>query len=140
MQNMATITYDETSPLSILEYARPLIQHSLRELVGDEAIESYNPSSKNKGGLGIMVEELFYNYKANSSPLPDFEKAGVELKTTGLKILSEIKRRGELTIKERLVIDIINYCEVVNKPFEESLFYTKFRLMLLLFYLFEKGV
>lgn len=137
MTENAFRSYDKTSPMSIFEYAFPLIDHSLREVVGEGAVESYQPSSKNKGGLGQMVEELYYHYKANSSRLPDFVEAGVELKTTGLK---ELKKSGNLQIKERLVIDIINFCEVVNQPFEDSLFYTKFRLLLLLFYFYEKGV
>ena len=122
--------------MSIYEYAFPLLEHTLREIVGDEAVDSYVPSNKNKGGLGLMVELLYYKYKPNSSPLPDFEEAGVELKTTGLR---KLIKSGCLQIKERLVIDIINFCEVVKQPFEESVFYTKFRLMLLLFYLYEKG-
>lgn len=127
-------TYDKTDPISIFEYALPLIDHTLREVVGDDAIVGYNP--KNKGELGLMVEELYYHYKRNSSPEPDFREAGVELKTTGLKKLKDMT----LQIKERLVVDMINYNEVVNQTFEMSLFYKKFRLLLLLFYLYEKGV
>ena len=93
--------YDKTSPKSIFEYAIPLIDHTLREIVGDEAVEGYNMSGK--GTLGQMVEELYYHYKANSNPTPDFEEAGVELKTTGLKRLKDLS----LQIKERLVVDIV---------------------------------
>ena len=124
--------YDKSDPISIFEYAIPLIDHTLREIVGDDAIAGYN--SKNKGELGQMVEELYYHYKLNSSPEPDFREAGVELKTTGLKELKDMT----LQIKERLVVDMINYNEVVNQSFEMSLFYKKFRLLLILFYLYEK--
>lgn len=129
-----TLPYDKTDPISIYEYALPLIDHTLRECVGDAAVEGFD--SKNKGELGQMVEELYYQYKPNSSPEPDFEEAGVELKTTGLKKLKDLT----LQIKERLVVDMINYSEVVNQTFEMSMFYKKFRLLLLLFYLYEKGV
>jgi DNA mismatch repair protein MutH len=88
---------------------------------------------KGKGTLGQMVEELYYHYKANSDPTPDFEEAGVELKTTGLKRLKDLS----LQIKERLVVDMIDYNDVVNQSFEMSLFYKKCRLMLLLFYLYD---
>ncbi len=128
------LSYDKKDPISIYKYAIPLIDHTLREIVGDTAVAGYN--SKNKGELGQMVEELYYHYKPNNSPEPDFREAGVELKTTGLKKLKDLT----LQIKERLVIDMINYNEVVNQTFEMSLFYKKFRLLLLLFYLYEKGV
>lgn len=130
----SNLPYDETDPISIYEYAIPLIGHTLREIVGEAAVTGYN--SKNKGELGQMVEELYYHYKPNSSPEPDFREAGVELKTTGLKQLKDLT----LQIKERLVVDMINYNEVVNQSFEMSLFYKKFRLLLLLFYLYEKGI
>lgn len=134
MNTKNNLHYDKTDPISIYEYAIPLIEHTLREIVGDAAVAGYN--SKNKGELGQMVEELYYHYKPNSSPEPDFREAGVELKTTGLKELKDMT----LQIKERLVVDMINYNEVVNQTFEMSLFYKKFRLLLLLFYLYEKGV
>lgn len=123
--------YDKTSPKSIFEYAIPLLDHTLREMVGDKAVEGYNMSGK--GTLGQMVEELYYHYKANSNPTPDFEEAGVELKTTGLKKLKDLS----LQIKERLVVDMIDYNRVVKESFEMSLFYNKCRLMLLLFYLYD---
>ena len=131
MAHIETLPYDKTNPISIYEYALPLIDHTLREIVGDEAVQGYNMSGK--GTLGQMVEELYYHYKANSDPTPDFEEAGVELKTTGLKKLKDLS----LQIKERLVVDMIDYNEVVNQPFEMSLFYCKCRLMLLLFYLYD---
>ena len=123
--------YDKTSPKSIFEYAIPLLDHTLREVVGDEAVEGYNMSGK--GTLGQMVEELYYHYKANSNPTPDFEEAGLELKTTGLKKLKDLS----LQIKERLVVDMIDYNRVVKESFEMSMFYNKCRLMLLLFYLYD---
>lgn len=83
-----------------------------------------------------MIEELFFKYPVNSNPGPDFEEAGLELKGTGLKLLAS----GELQIKERLVCDMIDYETVIEKKFEDSLFYLKCQLMLIVFYLYEKGV
>lgn len=70
---MNELEYDKTSPKSIFEYAIPLLDHTLREMVGDEAVQGYNMAGK--GTLGQMVEELYYHYKANSNPTPDFEEA-----------------------------------------------------------------
>ena len=56
-KNKIILSYDKTDPISIYEYALPLIDHTLREIVGDAAVAGYN--SKNKGELGQMVEEYF---------------------------------------------------------------------------------
>ena len=136
MDKNTKLPYDITDPISIFEYAMPLIGHTLREVVGAEAIAGFKPDNYSKGLLGQMVEELYYHYKPNNSPEPDFKEAGVELKTTGLKQLKD----SSLQIKERLVIDMINYNEVVNQSFEMSIFFKKFRLMLLLFYLYAKDL
>ena len=136
MDNNTKLPYDLTDPISIFEYAKALIGHTLREIVGNKAIAGFMPDKNAKGLLGQMVEELYYHYKPNNSPEPDFKEAGVELKTTGLKQLKD----SSLQIKERLVIDMIDYKEVVKHSFEMSVFYKKFRLMLLLFYLYAKDV
>ncbi len=128
--------YDNTSIASIFAYSQRLIGHSLREVVGEEAIKASHLQGQGKGGLEHMIEELFFHYPINSDPGPDFKEAGLELKGTGLKKLAN----GELQIKERLVCDMIDYEKVVNETFEDSLFYIKCKIMLLIFYLYEKGV
>ena len=136
--NMAEeLGYDKLDMLSIFEYSRKLIGHSLLEVVGEEAIQASPLKGQGKGGLEHMLEALFFKYEINSDTGPDFREAGVELKGTGLK---RLKKDGRLQIKERLVCDMINYEKVVGQPFEESLFYLKCRVMLLMFYLYEKGV
>ena len=55
----------------------------------------------------------------------------MELKCTPLKK----SKQDDYLIKERLVCNMINYCEVVKDDFEHSHFYLKCQLMLLLFYL-----
>lgn len=81
-----------------------------------------------------MVENLYFLLETNNNPEADFSKANMELKCTPLK---HGKDDG-LLIKERLVCNMINYCEVINESFYESHFYMKCRLMLLLFYLYRK--
>ena len=128
--------YDKTSISSIFEYSKKLIGHSLREVVDEEDILSSHLQGQGKGGLEQMIESLFFKYPINSDPGPDFKEAGLELKGTGLKEL----KSGEYQIKERLVCDMIDYMAVVNEDFETSLFYIKSRIMLLIFYLYKKGV
>ena len=128
--------YDKTSIPSIFAYSQKMIGYSLRELVSEDEQIASNLQGQGKGGLGQMIEELFFHYPINPDPGPDFREAGMDLKATGLKKLLS----GELQIKERLVCDIINYEKVVNESFETSLFYMKCHIMLLIFYLYEKGV
>lgn len=131
----SNLGYDKTSIASIFEYSKKLIGHSLNEVV-DSSCKNMNLQGQGKGGLGQMIEKYFFHYDINSDPGPDFREAGLELKATGLKRI----KSGELKIKERLVCDMIDYNEVVNETFEDSLFYLKCRIMLLIFYLYQKNV
>lgn len=118
--------YDSTDISSIFEYSKGLLGKSLREFVPDDYMVR-----KGKGGLGEMVEEIYFGYDKNNNPEADFSEAGAELKCTPLKK----GEKGKLLIKERLVCGMIDYVEEANKDFEHSHFYEKCRLMLILFYL-----
>ncbi len=130
------LEYDRTSIMSIFAYSQKLIGHTLREIVDEDTIAASSLQGQGKGGLEHMIESLFFKYPINSDPGPDFKEAGLELKGTGLKEL----KSGEYQIKERLVCDMIDYMKVVDETFETSLFYIKSRIMLLIFYLYKKGV
>ena len=139
-------TYDKTNPESLYKYSQSLIGYSLREwmLNTDEGFfreqaVAYG-STTNKGKLGQNVEHYFFGYQPNSSPAADFKEAGIELKCTGLKSVVDKHGNTSLKVKERLVCDIINYMEVLNEPFEHSVFLQKCLRMLIMFYLYQKGV
>ena len=127
-----TRNYNPADPASIFGFSKQLLDKTLVETMAilDPSISATAMNRKGKGALGTMVEEFVYGRKPNSDPMPDFNEAGVELKATPLK-----KGKKELLIKERLVIDVINYCSVVEKSFEDSMVYKKFLLMLILFYI-----
>lgn len=131
--NFKEDTFDRTNPVSIFEYSRHLIGQSLHSLLGDCAVEH---KRKGKGGLGQMVEELFFNYDVNSNREADFAEARLELKCTPL-LMS--KTDETYRIKERLVCTMIDYFEIVNTSFEDSHLVLKCQLMLLLFYLHVSG-
>lgn len=125
------LPYDKTNPISIFNYSKGLIGRTLREFIQ----KGYTPK-KGKGGLGQMVENIYFLLETNSIPDADFSQAGLELKCTPLKKNSS----NEYLIKERLVCNMINYCEDVDIDFDHSHFYLKCRLMLLLFYLYQSGI
>lgn len=124
------LPYDITNPISIFEYSKGLLGKSLREYVW----EDYE-LKKGKGSLGQMVENIFFLLETNNYAGADFSEAGMELKCTPLKK----SKQDEYLIKERLVCNMINYCEVVKEDFEQSHFYLKCQLMLLLFYLHQSN-
>lgn len=73
--------YDASSAQSILEYSKKLPGHSLDELIYFTELAE---NLKNKGNLGTLVEEYFFKIHPGNEQAPDFKKAGVELKTTGV--------------------------------------------------------
>lgn len=125
-----TLPYDISKATSIYEYSKGLLGKTLR----DFAWEGYE-QKKGKGGLGQMVENIFFLLETNNYAGADFSEAGMELKCTPLKK----SKQDDYLIKERLVCNMINYCEVVKDDFEHSHFYLKCQLMLLLFYLHQKN-
>lgn len=126
MKQNTKLKYNPSDITSIFEYSKGLINHTLR----DFAPSDYE-MRKGKGGLGEMVEEIYFGYDKNSNSDADFSIAGVELKCTPLKK----SKKNQLLIKERLVCGMIDYIEEAGKDFEHSHFYEKCRIMLLLFYL-----
>ena len=73
--------YDWNNPTAIYDFCQYLIGKSLYDIFGKEIASA---TRKGKGGLGQMVEELFFNYEVNSDRHADFKEAGVELKCTPL--------------------------------------------------------
>ncbi len=128
--NRSNLPYDITSAKSIFEYSKGLLGRTLRDFVW----EGYEPKT-GKGSLGQMVENIYFLLETNTYAGADFSEAGMELKCTPLKK----SKQEELLIKERLVCNMINYCEVVEEDFEHSHFYLKCQLMLLLFYLHQSN-
>lgn len=124
------LPYDKYSATSIYEYSKGLLGKSLRDFIH----EGYAPK-KGKGGIGQMVENLYFLLETNNNPEADFSSAGMELKCTPLKLA----KNNDYLIKERLVCNMINYCDVVKEDFEHSHFFLKCQLMLLMFYLYKQG-
>ena len=126
------LKYNPNDKNSILEFAILLKGKTLREAC-DKSILNHNYSGK--GNFGQILEKFYFLYEPNSDSEPDFAIAGLELKSTPLKQLQNKEYRS----KERLVLNIINYLEVVNQDFETSSFWKKNTNILLIFYLHQTG-
>lgn len=138
--------YDRKDPKSIEKYGQGMIGRTFQDIY-DKAIEQNilresqaeyavkHADKKYKGGMGNLIEECYFGYKANSDSGADFAEAGVELKVTPYK-----ETRKGYVAKERLVLTMINYMEIVKeRDFEHSHLWEKAQLMLLVWYLHIKG-
>lgn len=145
------IEYDRTDPLSIEAYSQKMIGKTFRQLIEkdksrpattlreNDAVygsSEISETKRNKGNLGQIIEEKFFHYACNSDSRPDFYEAGVELKVTPYRI----NQNGSLSAKERLILTMIDYFQVVNEKFEDSHLWNKSKLILLVYYLYMKKV
>lgn len=126
------LPYNLKDKNSIIEYAKLLKDKTLRQLCNPEILE-HNYSGK--GNYGQIIEKFYFLYNPNSESEPDFPEAGLELKSSPLKILKSKEYRS----KERLVLNAINYIDIVNQTFETSSFWHKNANILLVFYLHQAG-
>lgn len=125
--------YDRADSESIKNYAIFLLEHCLRDFLSEEQINDMDINTRNRGRLGQLIEKYFFEYSPNNFGEPDFPEAGLELKVTPIKKLSN----GDLRSKERLVLNIINYMEEYKETFESSSFWKKNSNLLIMFYLFS---
>lgn len=134
--------YDFSDKEQLLDYAKMVEGLSVSETrvkYGAAVFQGNNLtediiSVNSKGKLGQYIETEYFNKKLDSRAKADFEQAGVELKVAPLKR----NEKGELRAKERIVLGIINYLDVVNETFECSHFVAKNSCILLMFYIHEK--
>ena len=64
--------YNSKDKENIKEYARKLLNTSLREFYGEKLNHRFD-NKKSKGRLGQVVEEEFFGYKVNSNKEADFK-------------------------------------------------------------------
>lgn len=126
------LPYNPSDKNSIIEYAKKLKGKSLRQVCDPKVLEH---SYSGKGNFGQVLEKFYFGYEPNSITEADFAQIGMELKSSPLKQL----KNDEFRSKERLVLNIINYVNVVNQNFENSDFFKKNASILLIFYLHQAG-
>lgn len=126
------LQYNPSDKKSVIEYAKKLKGKSLRQVCDAKILEH---SYSGKGNFGQVLEKFYFGYEPNSLAEADFAQIGMELKSSPLKQL----KNNEFRSKERLVLNIINYVNVVNQDFENSDFFKKNASILLIFYLHNAG-
>jgi DNA mismatch repair protein MutH len=120
-------SYNQSDRDDVLRHAKKLLGKRLAELYSAAELAG----TSGKGTLGNLVQVVHFGLPMDNRPEPDLAEAGVELKVTGLKRLSN----GELRVKERLVLSIIDFESIVDESFQNSSFFAKNALILLISYL-----
>lgn len=125
---------DYRAPDQIVRRAKQLEGMSFREVLElgvhpEGVVREYN-SRRYKGGLGNLLEERFFGYRANSDREPDFAEAGVELKATCI----DRRKNGADAAGERLVLTMIPYDEELPASIYDSHLWYKCQSILLIWY------
>lgn len=137
------VPIDFDDPQILLEHAKKLEGHTFREVLelgitpNGRTLEKadYNDTSF-KGGMGTLIEERYFGYRANSDAHADFADAGVELKTT----CYDVKNDGSVRAGERLVLGMIAFDESIEHAFDESHMWEKGGNILLIYYKRDKTI
>lgn len=128
------VTIEYRTPEQVMERARHLEGMTFKDvldlgIVADGVVREYN-SRRYKGGMGNLLEERFFGYRANSDREPDFAEAGVELKATCI----DRRKNGSDAAGERLVLTMIPYDEEAPASLYDSHLWHKCRSILLVWY------
>lgn len=136
--------YDSKEENSILKYAKELEGKSLNMVIADNDSSEYTVT--NKGALGQIVETDYFGIKNNSDKNADFKDVGVELKVVPIKKIKKQKnanlhiKRDGLSVKERIVLSIINFETIVDEDWETASIHKKLDKILMMFYMNENNI
>ena len=104
-------------------------------IVPEDVSREYN-SKRYKGGMGTLIEERFFGYRANNDQAADFPEAGVELKASCF----DVKQNGELSAGERLVLTMIPFSAPIEDDFYESHAWEKSAKIMLVYYKRDRDI
>lgn len=125
------LKYNKTSSKSIEEFAKLLIWNKFSDFL---PWNLKNKKDWNKGNLWQLLEKYYFEKELDNKSEADFFEAGLELKATPIKRI----KKWQIRAKERLVLNIINYLDIVNEEWKDSSFIKKNSLILLVIYLYEE--
>jgi DNA mismatch repair protein MutH len=121
-----------TSPRLIVEYAYRLYGRSIKDSVDTFTGLTSSIGTNSKAAFGTSLETAYFGIRPGNSPLPDFPKAQLELKSTPLKW-----QREDLVAKERLVLNKIDFVAEATATFTTSSFFKKCRRILIVAYIHD---
>jgi len=122
--------YDDSCEKSVIAHAQELVGKTIEEIISEFPFEV---NKKNKGLVGHIIEECWFDMPKNSSPLPDFSKIGVELKVIPLKL-----QKNKLTVKERTKVCSIDYMKLIDENWKSSHAKIKLNKILFIYYVYNK--
>ena len=140
MESDIRVTFEYRTPEQVMERASRLEGMTFQDVLdlgifADGVVREYN-SRRYKGGMGNLLEERYFGYRANSDREPDFAEAGVELKATCI----DRRKNGQDSAGERLVLTMIPYDEEAPTSLYDSHLWHKCRSILLVWYRRDRGV
>ncbi len=127
--------YDPRNTSSILAYAAKMQGLTFEDILSQngltrEEIEYLREKSmSNKGLLGILIEQAWFGYPANSKQGADFAETGIELKSTPYEGEDDKIRPGET-----LSLTQINYRLPQEEDFYKSHAWEKMQQLLIVYY------
>ena len=138
------MNYDRNSAKSIEAYAKKLIGKTFYEVLDTQDIDAETKQNiievygnpKRKGGLGNFLEEIYFDYKANSDSRADFHEVGIELKASPY----ELNTKKQYRAGERLVLGMIDYNNPVELNLLTSHLWEKMQKILLIYYFRNKEI
>jgi DNA mismatch repair endonuclease MutH len=125
------LKYDDSSEKSIVSHSQKLVGKTIEDIISSSE-KKVDINIKNKGMIGQFIEEYWFGQKPNSSPLPDFEKVGIELKV--IPLIQQIKK---IAVKERTKVCSIDYTKLIDESWNTSHAKLKLNKILFIYYLYE---
>lgn len=119
----------------VLTLANQIKYKTIKEIIKQFELND-NHNFKNKGHIGYVIENCF-GIKKNNISKPDLYHLRIEIKTTPIK---KIKNKNDFSLKERMVLNVINFNLENLDDFYHSSFYKKNQKILMFFYLFDNEV
>lgn len=110
-----------------------ILQYYAEKCIQGWTDEDGIPHRGDKGRIGFLVQEVYFDEPRDNEAQADLGAVGVELKVSPLIY----KTRAGLKVKERLVLGMINRNEQLPEKFCDSHIYEKCKLMMLVYYIDE---
>lgn len=105
------------------------INKPIRDLVSSETLQKYYDKPNNKGWIGNSIESDWFYIPNNSRNEADIPYLDLEIKVTPIKMT-----KAGWSAKERLVLNIFDFHDEVNRTFENASFLEKANQIELMYY------